>query len=170
MVEDCAAAATTAHAQQVMSEGIGNVEGQTLKSPLLGRSGVKGRAKMEKAVFGLLQGAVSLIEETWGGLLEGVESLYGFGVRQLVFGPGRWGWPSKGGGLWKKGRSGQKNQAPQVIDSVGNKQGYVFAVDGCDNITVGEGAMGAAAELGVNAGKMSLEKIRRLMRRVRLTW
>jgi hypothetical protein len=56
-----------------------------------------------------------------------------------------------------------------VIDSEG-KQGYVFTVDGCDNIMVGEGAMGAAAELGANAGKISLQEIRRLMRRVRLIW
>jgi hypothetical protein len=71
------------------------------------------------------------------------------------------------GSLWKKGRNGQKNQDPQVIDSEG-EQDYVFLIDGCNNITVGEGSMGAAAELGANAGKTSLDKIGRLMSRV--TW
>ncbi len=50
---------------------------------------------------------------------------------------------------------GKKTKPPKVIDSEG-KQGNFFLVAA---ITVGEGAMGAAAELGANTEKMTLEKI-----------
>jgi hypothetical protein len=58
--EDCTATSTAVHAQ-VTSEGIGNVEGQALEGPLLGRSRVIGRAETEAAVSGLLPGMIGLM-------------------------------------------------------------------------------------------------------------
>ncbi len=51
----------------------------------------------------------------------------------------------------------KKTKSPKMIDSE-RKQGNVFSVDGSNDITVGEGAVGATTELSVNADKMSLKK------------
>jgi hypothetical protein len=75
-----------ARAQQVTAKGIGNIEGQTLEGPLLGRSRVIGGAKAEAAVFGLLPGLIGLMEESGRGVLEGAEGLNSLRVGQTVFG------------------------------------------------------------------------------------
>ena len=62
----------------------------------------------------------------------------------------------KGGVLEKKKGMAKRTKTPQVINSEG-KQGNFFLVDGSDDITVGEGAVSAATELGVNTEKMSLK-------------
>ena len=51
----------------------------------------------------------------------------------------------------------KKTKSPKMIDSE-RKQGNVFSVDGSNDITVGEGDVGATTELSVNADKMSLKK------------
>ena len=64
----------------------------------------------------------------------------------------------KGRILGKKEGVSKKTKSPKMIDSE-RKQGNIFSVDGSNDITVGEGAVGATTELSANADKMSLKKI-----------
>ena len=69
-----------ARVQKMTTKGIQDIKRKALKSPLLGRSSMIGRAKTETAEFRLLPGMVGLIEKAGWQFPESLKSFKSFRV------------------------------------------------------------------------------------------